>query len=543
METMYSILLQFLLKLFFHPFVLIASLFVIYFCKSLFTKLAIPKNLPPSPPKLPIVGHLHQLGLLPHRSLQSLSQQYGQLMFLYLGSTPTLVVTSAEVAQLIFQTHDTIFCSRPKSHAASILFYGRKDVAFSPYGEYWRKMRAICVQQLLSSKKVQSFRRVREEEVALMVEEIKRSGASVLNLSGILTTYTDDLISFASFNNKCSGDQGTFVNLKQLLDELMKLLGVVSMGDFIPWLSWVDNVNGLEGRLQNVAEQLDVFLEKVIQEHQDRLSAMIIEDDSDKGEKVQNFLDILLDLQRENKDALSMESVKSVLLDMFVGGTDTSYTLMEWAIFELIRHPRVMKELQEEVRKIVKGKDSKVLCGDDLEQLPYLNAVIKEVLRLHPPAPLLMFRESLQEVKINGFDISAGTQVIINAWAIQRDPTFWTEAEEFRPERFLNTSSFDYRGQNFHYIPFGVGRRGCPGISFAIASAQLVIATLMYEFDWKFPDGIDHEKVDMTEAPGLTVRRRDPLMVIATSLHLQIDVPGCILVDLNMDSKHNAYKL
>ena len=198
---------------------------------------------------------------------------------------------------------------------------------------------------------------------------------------------------------------------------------------------------------------------------------------------------------------------------MFSAGTETTSTLLEWAMSELLRHPRVLKKLQEEVRKINQGKTSVDEC--DLEKMEYLKAVIKETLRLHPPVPLLVFRESGGDAKINGYDIAAGTQVIINAWAIQRDPSFWEEPNEFYPERFL-TSSVDFKGQHFQLIPFGSGRRSCPGILFSTIGVELALANLIFVFDWALPDGAKDDTLDMSEGSGMVIRRRDPLMAVAT---------------------------
>ncbi|KNA16967.1 hypothetical protein SOVF_084440 isoform A [Spinacia oleracea] len=334
---MSSLFLQ-LLNLFFHPLSLLVIFFVIYFYKSLSAKPATAKNLPPSPPKLPIIGNLHQLGLLPHRSLQSLSQRYGKLLFIYIGSKPSLVVSSADAAQEIMKTHDMIFSNRPKSLAASRLFYGCKDVAFSPYGEYWRQMRCICVTQLLSNTKVQSFRKIREEEAALMVESIERCGSSVVNLREILMTFTNDVICRASFGMKYDHEGG--FNLKKLLDKVMELLGDFCVGDFIPWLSWIDRVSGLEGRLEKVAKPLDAFLEKVIQEHQIRQSTKIHHNELDKVKNVQNFVDILLEVQSENREALPLDSIKAVILQ-----PSHNPTLKFWSIAPGIKSlPRLQSD-------------------------------------------------------------------------------------------------------------------------------------------------------------------------------------------------------
>lgn len=198
---------------------------------------------------------------------------------------------------------------------------------------------------------------------------------------------------------------------------------------------------------------------------------------------------------------------------MFAAGTDTTYTVLEWAMSELLRHPTIMKKVQNEVRGIARGKPS--IAEADLQEMHYLKALIKETLRLYPPIPLLVPRESTQDVKIKGYDIAAGTLVFTNAWAIGRHPALWDEPEEFRPERFLN-SSVDFKGHDFQLIPFGAGRRGCPGIQFAMTTNELVLANLVHKFDWALPDGARAEDLDMTQRTGLTIHRKVPLLAVAT---------------------------
>lgn len=196
---------------------------------------------------------------------------------------------------------------------------------------------------------------------------------------------------------------------------------------------------------------------------------------------------------------------------MFGAGTDTTSTVLEWAMTELLRHPIILKKLQNEVREIVKDKHD--ITENDLEQMHYLKAVIKETLRCHTPIPLLVPRVARKDVRIMGFDVSAGTMVMINAWAIGRDSESWDEPEKFRPERFLN-SSIDYKGLDFELIPFGAGRRGCPGIAFAIATNEFVLANLVRNFDWELPD--EGKDLDMSERPGLAIRKAIPLLAIGT---------------------------
>lgn len=197
---------------------------------------------------------------------------------------------------------------------------------------------------------------------------------------------------------------------------------------------------------------------------------------------------------------------------MFSAGTDTISTLLEWAMTELLRHPNVMKKLQEEGRTV--GGDRTHITEDDLSNMKYLKAVIKETLRLHPPIPLLVPRESRKDIKLKGYHIERGTRVIINAWAIARDPSYWDQPEEFKPERFLN-NSIDIKGNDFQLIPFGAGRRGCPGIVYAMVANELVLANLVHQFNWTLPAGVlGLEAIDMSETVGLTMHRKTPLVAV-----------------------------
>lgn len=197
--------------------------------------------------------------------------------------------------------------------------------------------------------------------------------------------------------------------------------------------------------------------------------------------------------------------------DIFIGGGETSSSVVEWGMSELIRNPRVMEEAQAEVRRVY---DSKGYVDEtELHQLIYLKSIIKETMRLHPPVPLLVPRVSRERCQINGYEIPSKTRVIINAWAIGRNPKYWAEAESFKPERFLN-SSIDFRGTDFEFIPFGAGRRICPGITFAIPNIELPLAQLLYHFDWKLPNKMKNEELDMTESNGITLRRQNDLCLI-----------------------------
>ncbi|XP_052172526.1 cytochrome P450 736A117-like isoform X2 [Diospyros lotus] len=497
-------------------FFLSIFLFFIFLLKCWMTIRNPRKNLPPSPLKLPIIGNLHQLGKLPHRSLRSLAQKHGPLMLLHFGSNPVLVVSSGDAAREIMKTNDLAFSNRPKSTITSKLMYDCKDVVFAPYGEYWRQIRSICMLELLCSKRVQSFRAVREAETALLIERIMGSfcsaSPSVINLSEMLAEHIKNVVCREVLGRKYGGGAGGGRKFKEILMEFMELLGCFNVGDYIPWMRWLGHLNGSYGRADKVAEEIDTFLELVIQEHVEERERN--GDGKVTGESRHDFVDVLLQIQRDKVAdfPLHKDTIKALIMDMFIGGVQTTYTTLEWTMTELLKDPKSMKRLQNEVREIGRGKQA--IVEDDLKKMPYLQAIIKEIMRLHPAGALIP-RESTQNVKVMGYDITASTQVLINTWAIGRDPLVWDEPEEFKPERFLH-SSIELKGHHFELIPFGAGRRSCPGAQFSLAALQLALANLMLMFDFALPGGERAEELDMSEIAGLVIHKKLPLSAIVT---------------------------
>jgi cytochrome P450 len=206
---------------------------------------------------------------------------------------------------------------------------------------------------------------------------------------------------------------------------------------------------------------------------------------------------------------------------LFAAGSDTSSTTLNWCMTELVRHPAAMSRVQAEVREAFKGRKMNApLTEDDLAaaDLGYLNLVMKETLRLHCPLPLLLPRRCREAVQVMGYDVPKGTVVFINAWAVCRDPKYWDDdADEFRPERFeeekRSGGGVDFRGTNYEFLPFGSGRRMCPGMNLGMANMELALASLLYHFDWKLPSGMEPKDVDPGEAAGLTVKKKTPLVL------------------------------
>uniref|UniRef100_I1NLI3 Cytochrome P450 n=1 Tax=Oryza glaberrima TaxID=4538 RepID=I1NLI3_ORYGL len=364
---------------------------------------------------------------------------------------------------------------------AERLLYGGRDVAFAPYGEYWRQARRICVVHLLSARRVLSFRRVREEEAAALVARVRAAAGGAVDLVEHLTAYSNTVVSRAVFGDESArglyGDVDRGRALRKLFDDFVELLGQEPMGELLPWLGWVDAVRGLDGKVQRTFEALDSILEKVIDDHRHRRREVGRQMDDDSGGGGggghRDFVDVLLDVNETDKDDAGVHLGTIEIKDMFAAGTVTTTTAMEWAMAELITHREAMRKAQDEIREVV-GVTGRV-TEDHMDRLPYLKAMLKETLRLHPPNPLLVPHVPLADVEILDCTVPAHTRVFINAWTIGRDPTTWGEhAEKFMPERFLN-NNLDYKGQDFELIPFGAGRRGCPGIRFVVPTIEMAL--------------------------------------------------------------------
>ncbi|XP_028769163.1 cytochrome P450 71D10-like [Neltuma alba] len=456
-------------------------------------------KLPPGPRKFPLIGNIHQLGSPPHRSLAKLASQYGPLMHLKLGELSCIVISSPEMAKEIMKTHDLIFANRPPLLAAQIIGYGSKGMTFSPYGSYWRQMRRICTTELLAPKRVASFTSIREKELSNLVQEIKNSEGAVINLNEKISSLAYGLISMAAFGRK-SEDQEAYSNM---MKDASKAASGFSISDIFPSIGFLQGLTGFRAKLERLHKGMDRILENIVRDHRNK----------EVGEGKEDLVDVLLRLQKQSDldHPLSNTVIKATILDIFSAGSNTTLKTIDWAMAELMKNPRIMEKAQSEVRKVYGRKGYVDEASTD--ELKYLKAVIKETLRLHAPAPLLLPRECSERCEINGFEIPAKSKVIVNAWAIGRDPNYWVEAERFYPERFLE-SSVNYKGSDFEFIPFGAGRRICPGMAFATASVELSLANLLFHFDWKLPDDTKPEDLDMSESFGLSVKRKQDLLLI-----------------------------
>ncbi|CAM6092233.1 unnamed protein product [Calypogeia fissa] len=472
------------------------------------------RRLPPGPGGWPILGCLPLLSAMPHESLYELSKQYGPLMFMRLGSVKTLVVTSRKFAEEIFKTHDKIMASRPEIVVPSEFFYNGVDIAFAPYGQHWRYLRKVCTVGLLTAARINQFREVRQREVMaalhFILEESQRGNA--VNMSECFSTMTMNNITQMMVNRSycvhSSQSKSVLPNpLQKAIRETVELLGGFNISDYIPLLKPFD-LQGLHKRSKPLHLILDKFIQEVIEEHRQRRSIANTENYKE------DFIDALLGFgeTQEFEERLSMDCVKAIILEMIVAGGNTSSVAALWALTELLRNPRVLRKVQEELDSVV-GRHQ-LVQEEDLPKLLYLTAVIKETLRVHPPGPLITPRLSTGDCEIEGFHIPAGTQVIVSLWSIHRDPAVWERPLEFDPDRFLNSTT-DFKGRDFEFLPFGAGRRICPGMNLAMLMVIYPLPLLVHALDWSLPDGQKPEELDMSETFGIVLDKKVPLTAFA----------------------------
>ncbi|KAG9443507.1 hypothetical protein H6P81_014847 [Aristolochia fimbriata] len=485
-------------------------------------------KLPPGPRKLPIIGNIHNLvGSHPHRVLRDLAQKYGPLMHLRLGQLSVIVVSSPDMAKEMFKTHDLNFSQRPEMIGGKIITYGNADLVFAPYGDFWRQLRKICILEVLSTKRVQSFSKIREEETMKLVRLISMSPGSAINLSKKLFSLSIDITARGTFGDRCE-DRGGF---KAALDEAIKLTGGFNVADLFPNSKWVCFLSRAEPKFQRIHIKLDGIVSSIIEAHREKMNNRKTEEEGNCRDGVEDLVDVLLRVQKVHdlEFELTQENIKGVIFDIFAAGTETSSTTMVWAMSYMLKKPKVMQKAQEEIRRIVKNGKVEI-TENEIAQMNYLKLVIRETLRLCPPLPLLLPRESIDDCEIGGYQIPKKSRVLVNFWAIGRDPKYWDNPEDFVPERFLGTPSVDFRGQNFELIPFGSGRRGCPGILFGLATIERALASLLYYFDWKLADGVKAEDLDMSEAFGITLGRKSSLCVSATPYKMELHLPSILLL-------------
>ncbi|KAJ8900112.1 hypothetical protein K2173_024228 [Erythroxylum novogranatense] len=499
------------------------TIFVIWVVSTILVRSILSKTrhrgrLPPSPFALPIIGHLHLLAPIPHQALHKLSARYGPLIHIFLGSVPCLVASSPDTAREFLKTHEGSFSDRPKIAAVDYLTYGSADFSFAPYGPYWKFMKKLCMSELLGGRTLDQLLPVRREEMRKFLQFVLKKAIAneAVDVGGELIRVTNNVISRMIMSERCSEEEHEADKVRKLVHEIAVLTGKFNLADFI-WFCKKLDLQGFHGRLKEVKDKYDKLTERIIKEHEEERKRNNKIGEGDNSMK--DLLHILLDIAEDEKSEMKLtrENIKAFILDIFAAGTDTSAITVEWALAELINHPEIMKKAREEIEQVI--GHSRLVEESDIPNLPFLQAITKETLRLHPTGPLIV-RESTQDCVIRGYEIPARTRLFVNVWAIGRDPSYWENPLEFYPERFYGTQDnqtrrqMDVRGQHFELLPFGSGRRGCPGTTLALQLVQTTLAAMIQCFEWEVSGESGNTVVDMEEGPGLTLSRAHPLVCI-----------------------------
>ncbi|XP_062074093.1 flavonoid 3'-monooxygenase CYP75B137-like [Humulus lupulus] len=466
-----------------------------------------PSPLPPGPRGLPMVGNLLSLEPELHSYFASLSQTYGPILKLRLGSKLKIIVTSPSLAREVLKENDIVFANRDVPNVTRSSAYGVTDIVWTSYGPEWRMLRKVCVLKMLSNATLDSVYSLRRRAVRRGVSQLYNRVESPVDVGEHVFFSILNLIMNMLWGGTVDGDEGASVGaeFREIVSGITELLSKPNISDFFPGLAWFD-FQGISKRNLELTRSFDKIFDRMIS------IRMNIEKDGGNGRN--DFLQFLLRLKDEedSKTPLTITHVKSLLLDMVVGGTDTSSNAIEFAMAEIMNEPEIMKKAQKELEAVV-GKDN-IVEESHLSKLPYLQAVMKETLRLHPTLPLLVPHSPSETCVVGGYSVPKGCGVIVNVWAIHRDPSNWENPLKFEPERFLKDSpKWDFTGSDLKYFPFGSGRRNCAGIAMAERMVMYSLATLLHSFDWEVPHG---QKLDLSERFGIVMKKKIPLVAIPT---------------------------
>ncbi|KAF8389549.1 hypothetical protein HHK36_024065 [Tetracentron sinense] len=456
--------------------------------------------LPPGPYPWPLIGNILDMGKMPHVSLSRLAQAYGPLISLKLGSQFLVVGSSPAAATEILKTHDRILSARHIPHVIPAKSPDLNNLSLGwaiECNDQWKYLRTICRAELFSAKAIESQASLREKKVMEMVGFMGTKEGKVVEVGEVVFATVFNMLTNALLLKDFINleDERVGGGMKGLVRRISEVASAPNLDDFYPILGGLDLQN-LKKEMMEVFRRIYSLWGIIIKERRER-----------KDEQLSSqrcFMDVLID------NAFSDDQINQLLLELLAAGTDTSTSTIEWAMSELINNQEPMNKVRVELAREI---DQNVVTESNLPQLPYLHACVKETLRLHPPAPLLIPHRAAESCKVMNYTIPKDTQVFVNVWAIGRDPMIWEDPLTFKPERFLS-SDLDFKGNNFEFLPFGAGRRICPGLPMATKQVHLILASLIHFFDWYLPPDMDTNKLDMNEKFGVTLQKEQPLLLI-----------------------------
>uniref|UniRef100_A0ACD5WBE6 Uncharacterized protein n=1 Tax=Avena sativa TaxID=4498 RepID=A0ACD5WBE6_AVESA len=478
-------------------------------------------QLPPSPPAVPFLGHLHLVAKKPlHATLRRLASRYGPVFALRLGARNAVVVSSAACARECFTEHDVAFANRPQFPSQLLVSFGGTSLLISSYGPRWRTLRRVATVQLLSAHRVACMSGVISAEIRAMTRRLCRAAAAGGGAARVLLKRRLFEVSLSVLMETIANTKGTrpvedadtdmsmeAQEFKKVVDEITPYIGAANMWDFLPVMRWFD-VFRVRNKILSSVSRRDAFLRRLIDAERQRL-----DDGGGEGDK-KSMIAVLLTLQKTEPEVYTDTMITALCANLFAAGTETTSTTTEWAMSLLLNHPAVLKKAQAEID--VSVGTSRLVAAADVPHLTYLQCIISETLRLYPAAPLLLPHESSADCRVGGYDVPSDTMLIVNAYAIHRDPAAWEDPSSFRPEWFE-----DGKGDGMMAMPFGMGRRRCPGETLALQMVGLVLGTLLQCFDWERVDGVE---VDMTEGGGLTIPKAVPLEAVCRPRAVMRDV-------------------
>uniref|UniRef100_A0A2N9FCB4 Cytochrome P450 n=1 Tax=Fagus sylvatica TaxID=28930 RepID=A0A2N9FCB4_FAGSY len=408
---------------------------------------AIPKNLPPGPKPFPVIGNLLDLGDKPHESLAKLAKVHGPIMRLKLGQVTTIVISSATLAKEVLQTHDQLLSTRWIPDALHACKHNELGLALIPISTRWRNLRRICMEQLFSNKILDANQDIRCKKVQELLVDTHQSSQTneAVDIGRAAFKTTINMLSNTIFSvDMVDSGSDQARELKELIWSVMKETGKPNLADYFPVLKKLD-AQGIRQRVEvNFLRMLELFDHFIRQRLQLRKASGC--------NRNNDLLDTLLNISEENSEEMDKTKIEHLFL-LFAGGTETTSATLEWAMAELLHNPEALSRAKAELEQVI-GK-GKLVQESDIPQLPYLQAIVKETLRLHPAIPLLVPRKAGADVEINGYIIPKGAQVLVNAWAIGRDSSLWDNAKSFMPDRFLG-KEIDVKGRNFELVPLAV---------------------------------------------------------------------------------------
>ncbi|KAJ4890997.1 Uncharacterized protein Rs2_30745 [Raphanus sativus] len=466
-----------------------------------------------------------------HRCLRDLSRNLGPVFSLRLGSCRAVIVTSASAAEeFLSHENDVIFANRPNSTLGKYVAYNNTAIIVAPYGDHWRNLRRICSLEIFSAARLKESFEIRRDEVRSLVRTIHKAASGGggndfvrMELRPLLSGFTLNVIMRMMAGKRYYGgeDNAEAKEVRELISETFELAGFTYVGDFLPILKLFD-FDGYVKRVKKLGSRLDKFMQELVDEHRRNRG---------QTEFKNTMITHLLTLQETQPEYYTDEIIKGLVMVMIDAGTDTTAVTLEWAMANLLNHPDVLAKAKTELNNVV-SSEGRLMEESDTSTCTYLNNVISETLRLYPAGPMLVPHASSVDCKVAGYDIPRGTWLFVNAWAIQRDPKVWDEPEAFKPERFDNEEWKTTKRGNF--LPFGIGRRACPGMGLAQILLSSALGSLIQCFDWERDEDI---AVDMSEGTGLTM----PKVACSGAVHCQLMDsvhPGAVpMHKVNFDAK------